>query len=200
VTRVIAIALVLLALPSAARADEERFSLALRGAAFTRHDRGYADHAEVFGLSSPQLAGGGVMEVGVRVVSRLWLLASWGDFSSSGGRRQDMLTVSNQAAVGQLGVTAWRGELDPGGVALALRVDLVAGGGLYRISDDLAGERHRDRGWGARTGAQIAFTWKRVGLSIAGGYNATHVAIEDRLGGKLEAGGVDLGGGLRLQL
>ena len=37
-------------------ADEERFSLDLRGGGFNRDDGGYADHAEVYGLANPELA------------------------------------------------------------------------------------------------------------------------------------------------
>jgi hypothetical protein len=199
VTRALAIGLILLALPAAAAAEEERFSLSLRGGAFNRTDRGYGDHAQVFGLSNPQIGGGGIVEAGVRVLPRLWLLGSWAGFSSSGQRRLDTLSVMNQALLGQIGFTTWRGEFEAGKFAWALRVDLVAGGGLYFISDELDGESQSDSGPGARAGAQVAFSWRMLGFSIAGGYNATRVAIEDRLGGELGAGGIDFGAGLRFQ-
>lgn len=181
----------------AAAADEERFSLALRGAAFDRDDGGYADHAEVYGLASPELGGGGVLEGGVRVLPRIWLLASWSGFTSSAPRRLSELTVHNQALLAHVGFTAWRAELLTGELPWAVRVDLTAGGGLYTISDQLEGEGQRDRGMGARVGAQVGASWKAVGLVLSYGWHMTGVGIEDRVGGQLGAGGHEIGAGLR---
>lgn len=179
-------------------ADEERFSLTLRGGAFNRDDGGYADHAEVYGLSSPEIGGGGVLEGGVRFFPRLWLLASWSGFSSSTPRRLSQLSVTNQALLAQIGFTAWREELDTGGFPWAAQLDLVAGGGLYTISDELDGEGQRDRGPGARVGAQVGASWKAIGLVFSYGWHMTKVGVEDRLGGELGAGGHEFGAGLRL--
>lgn len=187
-----------LALPAAARADEERFSLALRGAGFDRDDGGYADHAEVYGLSDPEVAGGGVVEAGVRFMPRLWLLASWSGFTSSGARRLAELTVDNQALLAQIGFTAYRGEFASGEVPWWLRVDLVAGGGLYTISDELGGERHTGRGPGARVGGQLAVGWKAIGLALSYGWHLTGAHLDDRVGGSIGAGGFEFGAGLRL--
>jgi hypothetical protein len=182
-----------------ARADEERFSLTLRGAAFNRDDGGYADHAEVYGLSNPEVAGGGVIEGGVRFLPRLWLLASWSGFSSAGPRRLSTLSVQNQAVLGHVGFTAYRDEFETGEVPWSLRLDLTAGGGLYTIADELDGERQEARGAGARVGAQVAAGWKAVGFAVSYGWHMTGVQLEDRLGGEMGAGGHELGAGLRLQ-
>ncbi len=193
----IPLAVLLLAGPAAA--DEERFSLALRGGALNRDDGGYADHAEVYGLASPEIAGGGVLEAGVRFFPRLWLLASWSGFTSSAPRRLSQLSVDNQALLAHLGLTVARQEFLTGEFPWAIRFDLTAGGGLYRISDDLDGEGSADRGPGARVGAQVGASWKAIGLVLTYGWHMTGVAIEDRLGGRLGAGGHEFGGGLRLQ-
>ena len=182
-----------------AAADEGRFSLTLRGGAFNRDDAGYADHAEVHGLANPELSGGGVLEGGVRVLPRLWLLASWSGFSSRAPRRLSELSVVNQAILAHVGFTAWREEFDTGGFPWAVRFDLMAGGGLYRISDSLEGEGQEDSGPGARVGAQIGASWKAVGLVFSYGWHMTGARVEDRLGGSLGAGGHELGGGLRLE-
>jgi hypothetical protein len=192
---------ILLALAAGpAAADEGRVSLTLRGGALDRDDGGYADHAEVHGLASPELGGGGVLEAGVRILPRLWLLASWSGFSSSAPRRLSELSVVNQAILAQIGVTAWRREFDTGGFPWAVRFDVTAGGGIYRISDSLEGEGQADRGPGARVGAQIGASWKAVGLVFSYGWHLTGVEIEDRLGGSLGAGGHEFGAGLRFEL
>jgi hypothetical protein len=189
-------ALALAAGPAAA--DEERFSLEARGGGFNRDDGGYADHAEVYGLSNPELGGGGVLEGGVRFLPRLWLLASWSGYSSTGPRRLSQLSVKNQALVAQIGFTAFRREFDSGGFPWALRFDLAAGGGLYTIADELEGEGQRDRGPGARVGAEVGASWKSIGMVVSYGWHFTGVRIADRLGGELGAGGHEIGAGLRL--
>jgi hypothetical protein len=198
--RSLALASLTLALTAGtAVADEERFSFELRGGVLNREDGGYADHAEVHGLSNPEIGGGGIIEGGVRFLPRLWVLASWSGFSSSGSRRLSELSVMNQAILGHLGFTAFRRELDIEGFPWSLRVDLTAGAGLYTIADELDGERSSDRGPGARVGAQVAFGWKAVGFAICYGWHMTGVKLEDRVGGDLGAGGHELGAGLRLQ-
>lgn len=187
------------ALSGSARADEERFSLTLRGGGFNRDDGGYADHAEVYGLANPEIAGGGAIEGGVRFFPRLWLYSSWSGFSSSGTRRLSTLSVTNQAILGHIGVTAYRGEFETGELPWSLRFDLMAGAGLYMISDQLEGERHEDRGAGARIGSQVAVGWKSIGIAFSYGWHMTRVKLEDRLGGRIGAGGHELGAGLRFQ-
>jgi hypothetical protein len=199
--RTLTIALAALALMSsvtAAAADEERFSLELRGAGFDREDGGYADHAEVYGLSDPEVAGGGVVEAGVRFMPRLWLIASWSGFTTSGPRRLSELAVANQALLAQIGFTAYRGEFVSGEVPWWLRLDATAGGGLYTISDDLEGEGRTDRGPGARVGGQLAIGWKAIGVALSYGWHLTGVHLDDRVGGSIGAGGFEFGGGLRL--
>jgi len=200
-TRTLLLATTVVALAGGvAAADEERFSLELRGGVLNRDDGGYADHAEVYGLSNPEIGGGGVIEGGVRFLPRLWALASWSGFTSSGPRRLSELQVDNQVLLGHLGFTAYREEFNiDGEFPWWMRFDLMAGAGLYTISDDLDGEGRSDRGPGARLGAHVAFGWKAVGFSLSYGWHMTGVKIEDRLGGELGAGGHELGGGLRLQ-
>ena len=181
-----------------AAADEERLSLELRGGGFNRDDGGYADHAEVYGLANPEIAGGGILEGGVRFLPRLWLHASWSGFSSHGPRRLSELRVSNQAVLAQIGFTAFRHQFDTEGFPWALRFDLKAGGGLYTIEDDLDGEGHSDRGPGARAGAQVAASWKSIGMVVSYGWHLTGVRVVDRLGGEIGAGGHEIGAGLRL--
>ncbi len=182
-----------------AAADEERFSLELRGAGFDRDDGGYADHAEVYGLSNPELAGGGVVEGGVRFLPRLWLLGSWSGWSTASPRRLSELSVDNRALLAHVGFTAYREEFDTSDVEWWLRVDVSAGAGLYTISDQLEGEGHRDRGPGARLGGQIAAGWRGVGLALSYGWHLTDVHIDDRIGGSIGAGGHEFGAGLRFQ-
>jgi hypothetical protein len=182
-----------------ADADEERFSLELRGGGFDREDGGYADHAEVYGLSNPELAGGGTIEGGVRFMPRLWLLGSWSGWTSSGPRRLSELTVDNQALLAHVGFTAYREEFDTSDVAWWLRADLSAGAGLYTISDELEGEGQRDRGPGLRLGGQIAAGWRGIGFALSYGWHLTGVHLDDRVGGSIGAGGHELGAGLRFQ-
>ncbi|HEU5060152.1 MAG TPA: hypothetical protein VFU21_26655 [Kofleriaceae bacterium] len=195
---VLAAALVALAAGDAA-ADEGRFSLSLRGGAFNRDDGGYADHAQVYGLSNPEVSGGGVLEGGVRVLPRLWLLASWSGFTSSGPRRLSELSVTSSAVLAQVGFTAWREEFATGEFPWSMRLELTAGGGYYTISDQLDGEGRRDRAPGARVGAQVGASWKAVGLVLSYGWHMTGARLEDRLGGTLGAGGHEIGGGLRFE-
>lgn len=182
-----------------AAGDEERFSLELRGGGFNRDDAGYADHAAVYGLSDPELAGGGVVEGGVRVLPRLWLLGSWSGWTTVGSRRLSELSVENQALLAHVGFTAYREEFDTNGVAWWLRADLTAGAGLYTISDDLEGEGHRDRGPGGRLGGQLAVGWRGIGFAVSYGWHLTGVRIDDRVGGSIGAGGHEFGAGLRFQ-
>jgi hypothetical protein len=195
-TKTILIVLMTLAAPAAA--DEERFSLELRGGGFNRDDSGYADHAAVYGLSDPEVAGGGVVEGGVRFLPRLWLHGSWSGWTTSGPRRLSELTVRNRALLAHVGFTAYRGEFEAGEVPWWLRVDLTAGAGLYTMADDLEGEGHEDRGPGARLGYQVGAGWKAVGLVFSYGWHLTGVHIDDRVGGSIGAGGHEFGAGLRL--
>lgn len=182
-----------------AAADEGRFSLTLGGSALNREDGGYADHAEVHGLSHVEVGGGGRLEGGVRVLPRLWLLASWSGFTSVAARRLSELDVYSDALLAHVGFTAWRQEFDTGGFPWAARFDLTAGAGRYRMHDDFDGEGQDVSGPGARFGAQIGASWKAVGLVFSYGWHLTGVEVEDRLGGTLGAGGHEFGGGLRFE-
>ena len=180
-------------------ARPERVSLSLRGGGFDREDGGYADHAGVFGLGNPEVAGGGVIEAGVRVFSRLWLLGSWSGFTSSATRRLDSLTVTNQAVLLQLGVTAWRGDYITSGEPWSVRIDLTAGGGLYTLSDDLAGHGRTDRAAGLRAGLAVTAWWRDIGATLAYGRHQSRAHLDDRLGGSLGASGNEWSGGLALR-
>lgn len=179
-----------------ARADEQRVTLALRGAVLDRDDDGYADHAAVFGLGNPEVAGGGVVELGVRAAPRLWLYASWSGFASLASRRQGELGVRNQALLGQVGLTVLRLDIGTDQVPLALRADLLAGGGLYLLRDELDGEARRSAAPGARGGAQVTLSWRSIGFTLAYGHHLTRASIDDRVGGALGAGGNEFGAGL----
>lgn len=202
-----AVAALILVAGAPARADTvddrgarvERFSLSLRGGGFDRDDGGYADHAGVFGLGDPEVGGGGVVEAGVRVFSRFWILGSWSGFTSTATRRLDSLTVTNQAVLLQLGVTAWRGDYLTNGEPWSIRFDLTAGGGLYLLSDDLAGDGHTDREPGLRAGVALSAWWRDLGLTLAYGRHQTRAHLDDRLGGSLGASGNEWSGGLALR-
>lgn len=187
-------------LPAAASA-EDRVSLSLRGGGLVRDDRGYGDHASAFGLGDPRLGGGGVVEAGVRVAPRLWLLASWAGFASTAARRESELTVRQHLLVAQLGFTAYRHELhfqEGGDESIAFALDLVAGGGVTTLSDELDGAARAERGAVARAGAQLEVSWRSVGVVLAYGYHASRVLLHDRVGGALGAGGHEVSGGLSL--
>jgi hypothetical protein len=188
--------------PGAARAGEERLTLAMRGAAFDRDDGGYADHAGAFGLGGAEVGGGGVVEAGLRVAPRVWLYASWSGFTSVAARRRDELRVSNQAFLVQAGATLFRRDelLGPAVAPIALRCDVLAGGGLVELRDQLDGASHRARGPGLRAGAQVTLSWRALGLSVAYGRHFARAALEDRLGGELGAGGNEIGAGLSVRL
>lgn len=201
--RAIAAALCLAALgimlggrPGEASADEQRVTLGLRGGVFDRDDHGYADHASVFGLGDPEVAGGGVLELGVRAAPRIWLYASWSGFASLASRRLGELGVRNQAVLGQVGLTVLRLDLGTDQLPLSLRADVLAGGGLYVMSDELDGEAHRSTAPGARGGAQVTLSWRSIGFTLAYGHHVTRASIEDRVGGGLRAGGNEIGAGL----
>ena len=193
-----AVLVAMLGLTREARAEEQRVTLGLRGGVLDRDDDGYADHASVFGLGDPEVAGGGVVELGVRAAPRLWLYASWSGFASLASRRQGELGVRNQALLGQVGLTVLRLDIDTGHLPLSLRADVLAGGGLYVISDELDGEAHRATAPGARGGAQVTLSWHSIGFTVAYGHHVTRASIEDRVGGALRAGGNELGVGLAL--
>lgn len=197
-TRTALVVVALLGLVGTARADEDRFTVGFRGGAFIRDDRGYADHAAVFGLDGAGLGGGGVLEGGVRVAPRLWLYASWAGFSSLATRRMEELRVTNQALVAQAGVTAFRWEplLAGAQVPMALRVDVLAGGGLYTVRDELDGASHDASGPGLRAGAQATLSWRALGFTLAYGYHLSRASLDDRVGGALRAGGNEIGAGL----
>jgi hypothetical protein len=179
-----------------ARADEERLTLTLRGGAYDRNDDGYADHAAVFGLSGAEVGGGGVIEGGVRVLPRVWLYASWSGFMSQAARRLDQLRVTNQAFLVQAGLTVYRRDrLFGGDLPFSIRVDVLAGGGLYTLHDELDGASHSARGPGARAGSQVTLSWRNVGFIAAYGLHLARASIEDRVGGELRAGGNEVGAG-----
>jgi hypothetical protein len=191
-----------LAVDAAARpaAGEERVTLSVRGAAYDRNDDGYADHAAAHGLSGAEVGGGGVVEGGVRLAPRLWLYASWSVFSSLARRRQDELSVLSQAVLLQAGVTVFRRDRLAGiALPVAIRVDVLAGGGLYHLRDELDGEAHSERGPGARAGAQVTASWRAVGFVVAYGLHLARASIADRVGGELRAGGSELGAGFTLR-
>ena len=202
--RAIAAALALAALGLApgrageARADEQRVTLGLRGGVFDRDDHGYADHASVFGLGNPEVAGGGVVEVGARVAPRLWLYASWSGFASLASRRLGELGVQNQALLAQVGLTVLRLDVGSDQLPLSLRADVLAGGGLHVMSDELDGQARRSAAPGARGGAQVTLSWRSIGFTLAYGHHVTRASIADRVGGELRAGGNELGAGLAL--
>jgi hypothetical protein len=189
----------LLAAAPPAWADEERLTVNLRGAAFIRSDDGYAEHAEVFGLGGADLGGGGVVEGGVRVLPRLWLYASWSGFTSLSERRLGQLRVTNQVLLAQVGLTALRRDLDISSERFAIRIDLLAGAGMYSLSDDLEGVARSDRGPGGRVGGQVTFSWRSLGFIIAYGFHLSSASLDDRVGGSLRAGGNEVGGGLALR-
>jgi hypothetical protein len=185
------------AAPRPATAGEERLTLSLRGGAYDRDDDGYADHAAVFGLRGAELGGGGVIEGGVRVWPRLWLYASWSGFTSATRRRLDELQVTNQAFLVQAGVTVFRrDELFGGGLPFSIRVDVLAGGGLYSLKDDLDGASHSVRGPGLRAGSQVTISWRSLGFITSYGLHLARVSLEDRVGGELRAGGNEIGAGV----
>jgi hypothetical protein len=193
------IAALLVAAPAAVRA-EDQVSLSMRGGGLVRDDHGYGEHASAFGFGDPQLAGGGVVEAGVRVAPRLWLLASWAGFGTSAVRRDSELVVSQVLLVAQLGFTAYRHsfdlEVDDEHESIALALDLVAGGGVTTLSDDLDGTGDSTTGPVARSGAQLKGSWRGVGVVLAYGYHYSRAALVDRLGGRLGAGGHEVSGGV----
>lgn len=180
-------------------ADEERVTVNLRGAAFIRSDDGYAEHAEVFGLGGAGLGGGGVVEGGLRLAPRLWLYASWSGFTSLSDRRLGQLRVTNQVLLAQVGLTALRRDLAISSERFAIRIDLVAGGGLYSLSDDLDGVSRSERGPGGRAGGQVTFSWRSLGFIVAYGFHLASASLDDRVGGSLRAGGNEVSGGLAIR-
>lgn len=186
-----------------ARADD-RFSLSLRGGGFVRDDRGYGDDAAAFGFGDPQLGGGGVVEAGVRIGPRLWLLGSWSGFSSLGTRGESELEVRQQTLLAQLGFSVYRRafafdlEDDEGQESIALDLAAVTGGGFTFLADDLDGAGSSERGAIGRSGAQLRASWRAVGLVLAYGWHYSRVSLRDRLGGELGAGGHEISGGLSL--
>ena len=193
-------AVVLVAVLPGTALAEDRVSLSLRGGGMVRDDRGYGDHASAFGLGDPRLGGGGVVEAGVRVAPRLWLLASWAGFASSALRRESELTVRQTHWVAQVGFTAYRHaigfEVDDADESIDLALDLVAGGGVVTLSDELDGASRSERGPVARAGAQLEVSWRAIGIVMAYGYHHSRVALHDRVGGALGAGGHEISAGL----
>ena len=194
-------ALAVLIVAGTARADEERVTLSMRGSTLDRDDSGYADHAEVFGLAGAEVGGGGVVEAGVRVAPRVWLYASWSGFTSQGARRLGELRVDNRVLLAQAGLTLFRRDgLFSVRLPFSLRCDVLAGGGLYSMRDELDGESQSVSGPGLRLGGQVTLSWRSFGLIIAFGRHFTRASIEDRVGGGLGAGGNEFGAGLSLRL
>lgn len=188
-----------------ARAEgEDRFSLGLRGGGFVRDDRGYGDHAAAFGFGDPQLGGGGIVEAGVRVAPRLWLLGSWSGFSSLGARRDSELRVGQHTFLAQVGVTVYRRafalELEDEEDEESIAIDLaaVAGGGVTFLEEELDGTGRSARGGIGRGGAQLAVSWRAIGMVMAYGWHLSRVEVRDRLGGALGAGGHEISAGLFL--
>ena len=174
----------------------------MRGAAYDRDDDGYADHAATFGLDGAEVGGGGVIEGGVRVLPRLWLYASWSGFTSLAQRRLGELRVSNRALLLQAGLTVFRRDdllADAVRSPLSIRIDVLAGGGLYSLSDELDGASHSARGPGARAGAQATVSWRSFGFIVAYGLHLARPSLEDRVDGELRAGGNEFGAGLALR-
>lgn len=187
------------AVPADAWSDDGRFLIQLRGGALVRGDDGYSEHAEVFGLANPAVGGGGAVDLGVRVFPRLWLVGSMVGFTSRGPRRLDTLEVSNQAVIGQVGVTAFDVEQVANDQPLSIRLDVLAGAGVYRIADSLGDVSRSDTGPGLRAGSQITLSWRAIGLVMAYGHHFTRAHLSDRLGGQLDAGGHEIGAGLSLR-
>lgn len=181
---------------------EELVTLTFRGGTYDRDDDGYADHASTFGLDGAEVGGGGVIEGGFRVLPRLWLYASWSGFTSLAQRRLGELRVSNQALLLQAGLTVFRRD-DVLAAALpeplSIRIDVLAGGGLYWMSDELDGASQSARGPGVRAGSQLTMSWRSFGFIVAYGLHLARPSLEDRLDGELGAGGNEFGAGLALR-
>jgi len=186
--------------PAVAAADSgDRVALNLRGGGLARNDDGYAEHAGVFGLSGVGLGGGGVLEAGVRVAPRVWLFGSWSGFNSIVQKRTSELRLMTTAVLGHVRVRAYDHTFYARGQRYSFIVDASLGGGQYRLEEDFDGETRAASSLGARAGAQMTFYWRSIGYGIGYAYHHATARLEDRLGGKIGAGGHEFTGGLSVR-
>jgi hypothetical protein len=204
--------LVLAALAGRAVADEpepderpegDHVRLALLGGGLIHDDDGYGNDASAFGYPGAGSGGGLTLEAGVPASARLWIYGSLHTYARSPQHTRDKLDVSSRAALLELRVRVlqhdWHCETAGSRFRVGVELQLAAGGGWYRLADDLDGKGASVQGPGLRVGGSAAFYLGWAGIVLAYGYNVAPASIGDRLGGRLHAGGHELATGLALR-
>jgi hypothetical protein len=119
-------------------------------------------------------------------------------------RAPSELDVTTRAALLELRVRVvqhdWHLETITGArYRLGVEAQLGAGAGWYQIADDLDGKGTSADGPGVRVGGNVGVYLGWAGLIFAYGYDLAPASIADRLGGRLHAGGHEVGFGLALR-
>jgi hypothetical protein len=190
-----ALALVLL-LSLPVHADEGRFTVGVRFGGLVHGGDGYTDHAAVFGFGRSLVGFAFGLAAGVQVTPRLRIVAAASGAIGSSQRRiepDETLRITNGAYLLQAGYTPLRHDFDVLGAPWFVAVEVVAGGGVYTVADDLGGHSRSAVGPGGSAGARLM---TGSGAWYMGAGYALHLStasIHDRLGGELSAGGHEIG-------
>lgn len=196
---------VTLALGSAdAFADDEpkqagAFTFSLRGGGYIRSNKGFVDHARVFGYDFRGGGGGGV-EASYEVVPRLAFGLSWSGFTMAATRRYSEIRVTSQSLLLQARWAPYRRTFAKD---FFTQLELTAGGGAYFLRQTYEDPTlysepfdHRRSKPGFRVGFDASVYWKSVGFVLGYAFHYAPAYVEDDLGGKIYAGGHEISAGI----
>ncbi len=171
----------------------------LRGGGYIRSNKGFVDHASVFGYDFRGGGGGGI-EASYEVVPRLSFGLSWSGFTMAATRRDAEIRITSQAVLLQARFAPYRRTFAKD---FFTQLELTAGGGAYFLRQTYDDPTlyaqpfdHRRSKPGFRVGIDASVYWKSVGFMLGYAFHYAPAYVEDDLGGKIYAGGHEISAGL----
>lgn len=194
--------------PGSAQAkDKDAYALSfeLFGGGYVRSDKGFVEHARVFGYDFRGSGGGGI-DVGFEIFPRLSVHASWSGYTMSATRRLSELRVTSQAFLLHARYAFYRQRWPLGGTKLMVQVEGVLGSGYYFLRETYDDPTlyarafdHKRPGLGLRGGLDASAYYGAFGLVLGYAFQYSPAHVDDNLGGKIYAGGHEITGGLALR-
>ena len=185
--------------------DQYAVSVELYGGGYIRSNKGFVDHAAVFGYDFRGSGGGGI-DAGFEILPRLSVHASWSAYTMSATRRLSDITITSQAVLLQARYAFFRKRFPVGGTSLMTQVEGVLGGGYYHLRESYEDPSlyprpftHNRPGVGVRGGIDASVYYGSFGLVLGYAFQYSPAHVDDQLGGKIYAGGHEITGGLALR-
>jgi hypothetical protein len=185
--------------------DAYAVSVELFGGGYVRSDKGFVDHARVFGYDFRGSGGGGI-DVGFEIVPRLSVHASWSAYTMAATRRLSEVRITSQSLLGHARYAFYRQRWPLGGSSVMVQVEGVLGAGYYHLRETYDDPtlyprpfEHKRPGFGMRGGIDASVYYGSFGLVLGYAFQYSPAHVEDDLGGKIYAGGHEITGGLALR-